>query len=296
MTMEKRRRRLIFKWTAPKGFTAIALFSALALVVEYALVSFFTSFGLTDMNTLTTTFRFPLTQSIFTINISPLFHLTPLGVIVVLVSSWAYLTKYTAMAPRAVKPIKKPQKIQRKKFSKKLGARFKKVSYALKSFHRRLNAAVLRVRGISYVVRRLSFARVAVKSALGIMAIFLAFFLALYVLVYPRLPYDAVIGLYQFSPSFLGFVLKTIEVAQGIARVFSPIGWLGSAINEALFTAAPGFKRALDDFGASTTDQLAELDLMGRYILCQNLAALTSAVIAFVYGQYISRLHLRKSR
>jgi len=296
MTMEKRRRRLIFNWTAPKGFTAITLFSALALVVEYALVSFFTSFGLTDKNTLTTPFRFPLTQSIFAINISPLFHLTPLGVIVVLVSSWIYLTKYTAIAPRAAKPIKKPQKIPRKKLSKKLGARFRKVSYSLKSFHRRLNTAVLRVRGISYVVRRLSFARTAVKSALVVMAIFLTFFLALYILAYPRSPYDAVIGLYRFSPSLLGFVSKTIEIAQGIARVFSPIGWLGSAINEALFAAAPGFKRALDNFGAATTDQLPRLDLMGRYVLCQNLAAWASAIIAFAYGQYVSHLHLRKSR
>ncbi|MDH5531913.1 MAG: hypothetical protein OEX99_00365 [Candidatus Bathyarchaeota archaeon] len=296
MSTEKHRKRLIFRWTARKGFTAIVLFSALALLIEYVLASSFMSSGLTDKTPLTTTFQFPLTQSLFTITISPLFHLTPFGVVVVLVSSWTYLTKYIAVAPRGIKPAKKPPKIQRKRLSKRVGGKFRKISRAFKSFYRRLSNAVLRVRGISYVLQRLFFARAAVKSTASIITIFLASFLALHVLSYPRSVYDAVVGLYQLSPSFLGFVLNTTEVAQGIAQVLSPIGWLASAINNALLAAAPGFKSALDNIGTSTTEPVTKLDLMGRYVLCQNLAAWVSAVTALAYGFYISHSYRRKSR
>lgn len=295
MSTEKHWKRLIFRWTAPKGFTAIVLFSALALLIEYVLVSSFMSSGLTDKTPLTTTFQFPLTQSLFTITISPLFHLTPFGVIVVLVSSWTYLTKYMAVAPRRVRPVKKLPKIQKKRLSKRVGGKFRKISRALKSFYRRLSTAVLRVRGVSYVLKRLFFARAAVKSTVSIVTIFLASFLALYILGYPKSTYDAVVRLYQLNPSFLGFVLKTTEAAQGIAQALSPIGWLASAINNALLAAAPGFRSALENFGTSTTGPITKLDLVGRYILCQNLAAWVSAVTALAYGWY-TRLYSRKSR
>jgi len=296
VSTEKLWKRLVFRWTAPKGFTAIVLFSALALLIEYVLVSSFISFGLTDKTPLTTTFQFPLTQSPLTITISPLFHLTPFGVIVVLVSSWTYLTKYIAVAPRRMKPIKKPPTIQKKGLSKRVSGKFRKVSRALKSFYRRLSTAVLRVRGVSYVLTRLFFARAAVKSTASIITVFLASFLALYILGYPRSTYDAVVRLYQLSPSFFRFVLKTTEVAGGVAQVLSPIGLLGSAINKALLAAAPGFRSALENFGASTTGPITKLDLVGRYALCQNLAAWVSAVTALAYGRYTSRLYRLKSR
>ena len=296
MSTEKRWKRLIFRWTAPKGFTAIVLFSALALLIEYVLVSSFMAFGLKDTTPLTTTFLFPLTQLPFTITISPLFHLTPFGVIVVLVSSWTYLTKYIAVAPRRIKLVKKPPTIQRKRLSKRIGGKFRKISRALKSFYRRLSTAVLRVRGISYVLNRLFFARAAVKSTVSIVTIFLASFLALYILGYPRSTYDVVVGLYELNPSFLDFVLKTTEVAQGIAQVLSPIGWLASAINNALLRAAPSFRSALENFGASTTGPITKLDLVSRYVFCQNLAAWASAVTALAYGQYTSLSYRRKSR
>jgi len=295
MSTKKGWKRLIFRWKAPRGFTAIVLFSALALLIEYVLVSFFMSFGLTDKTPLTTTFQFPLTQSLFTITISPLFHLTPFGVIVALVSSWTYLTKHMAVAPRRVKPVKKPPKTRKKSLSKRIGGKFRKISRPLKSFYRRVSTAVLRVPGISYVLKRRLFARATVKSAVSIATLFLASFLALYILGYPKSTYDAVVKLYQLSPSFLGFVLKTTEVAQGIAQALSPIGWLASAINNALLAAAPGFRNAFENFGASTTGPMTKLDLVGRYALCQNLAAWVSAATALAYGRY-TRLYRRKSR
>lgn len=295
MSIKKSWKRLIFRWKVPKGFTAIVLFSALALLIEYVLVSFFMSFGLTDKTPLTTTFQFPLTQSLFTITISPLLHLTPFGVIVALVSSWTYLTKHMAVAPRRAKPVKKPLKIRKKRLSKRIGRKFRKINRGLKSFYRRLSTAVLRVPGISYVLKRRFFARAAVKSAVSIVILFLASFLALYILGYPRSTYDAIVKLYESSPPFFGFVLKTAEVAQGIAQALSPIGWIASAINNGLRAVAPGFRSTLENFGASTTGPITKLDLVGRYVLCQNLAAWISATTALAYGWY-TRLYRRKSR
>ncbi len=296
MPTEKRLKRFIFRWTAPKGFTAIVLFLALALLIEYVLVSLFMSSGLTEKNPFTTTFQVPLTQSTFTITISPLLHLMPFGVIVVLISSWTYLTRYIAVAPRRIKPVKKPPKTQKKKLPKRMRGRLRKVNRALKSFYRRLSDAVLRVRGISYVLQRLVFAKAAIKSSVSVLMVFLASFILLYILAYPRSPYDAVIGFYNWNPAFLGFVAKTIEIARGVGQVISPIGGLGSAITNALLAAAPGFRSALENFGTSTVGAIAELDLVGKYVLCQNLAALISAITALAYGQYYSmRLYRRTS-
>jgi len=296
MSTEKRLKRLIFRWTAPKGFTAIVLFSALALFIEYILVSLFMSSGLTEKNPFTTTFQVPLTQSSFTITISPLLHLMPFGVIVVLVSSWTYLTRYIAVTPRRIKPVKKPPKTQKRKLPKRMRGRLRKVSRALKSFYRRLSATVLRVRGISYVLQRLSFARAAIKSTANVLMVFLASFIVLYILAYPRSTYDAVVGFYEWSPAFLGFVTKTIEIAEGVGQAMPPIGELGSAITNALLAAAPGFRSALENLGASTVGAIAKLDLVGRYALCQNLAALVSAITALAYGRYYSmRLYRRTS-
>lgn len=296
MSTEKRLKRFIFRWTAPKGFTAIVLFSALALLIEYILVSLFMSSGLTEKNPFTTTFQVPLIQSFLTITISPLLHLMPFGVIVVLISSWTYLTRYIAVTPRRTKPVKKPPKIQKKKLPKRIRGRLRKISRALKSFYHRLSAAVLRVRGISYMLQRLFFAKAAIKSTVSVLMVFLASFIILYILAYPRSPYDAVVGFYNWSPAFLGFVAKTIEIAKGVGQAIAPIGELGSAITNALLATAPGFRSALENFGASTVGALTELDLVGKYVLCQNFAAFVSAITALVYGRYYSmRLYRRTS-
>jgi hypothetical protein len=296
MSTEKRLKRFIFRWTAPKGFTAIVLFSALTLFIEYVLVSLFMSSGLTEKNPFTTTFQVPLTQSFLTITISPLLHLMPFGVIIVLISSWTYLTRYIAVARRKTKAVKKPPKIQKTKLPKRIRGRLRKVSRALKSFYRWLSVTILRVRGISYLLQRLVFAKAAIKSTVSVLIVFLTSFIILYILAYPRSPYDAVVGFYNWSPAFLGFVAKTIEIAKGVGQAIAPIGELGSAITNALLAAAPGFRSALENFGASTFEALTELDLVGRYVLCQNFAAFVSAITALVYGRYYSmRLYRRTS-
>jgi len=57
---------------------------------------------------------------------------------------------------------------------------------------------------------------------------------------------------------------------------------------------APGFRSSLEGLGASIVGPIAKLDLVWKYALCQNAAAWFSAIIAFAYGQYTSRLYRRK--
>lgn len=169
VSSQKRWKRLFFRWTAPKGFTTMALFSALAVFTEYVLVCFFLSFGLVDKSLFTENFQVPLTNLFFTITVSPLFHLIPLGVVVVLVASWMHLTKYVAVVPHKVEPVKRPLTTRKRRyprplekylkpirrFSRGIGRRFRRVSRALKGLYRRASAAVLRIRSVSYVMQRL---------------------------------------------------------------------------------------------------------------------------------------------
>ena len=274
----------------------MALFFALAIIIQYLAVCLFRSYGLAD----TQTVQLPLT--ILTVPISPLFHLMPLGVIVVLASSWTYLTKYIAKVPRGKLPAKKPSVKQRKPIRRVKKKRFKsirnfsrKISRSLETFYHRIKARVLRVRGVSPVMQRLFFARAAIKGTTTVVLIFLVSFLILNLVAYPSLIHDIVVGLYRGNPSLHGFVIETINIAGSIGQVLSPIGWLALGINNALLSAAPSFRSALEGF-ISITEPLVELDLMWKYVICQNIAAWVSAIAVLVYGQYTPRLYRRHRR
>ncbi len=303
LSSEKGWKRLIFRWTAPKGAVAMALFFALAVFIEYLVVCLFRSHGLAE----TQTFQLPLT--IFTVTIQPLFHLIPLGVIVVLVSSWTYLTRYIAKMPRGKPPAKKPSAKRRKpikradkrfksirSFSRRVSRKFRKVNRALKAFYRRMKASVLGIRGVSPVMERLFFARAAIKGTATVVLIFLVSFLTLHLMGHPSLIHDLVVGLYRGNPSFHGFVIGTIDIAGSIGQALAPIELLVSAINDALISAAPAFRGALEGFITSITEPLVKLDLTWRYVICQNIAAWLSAIAALAYGQYTSRLYRRYRR
>jgi hypothetical protein len=296
VSSEKSWKRLAFRWTAPEGAAAMALFFALAIIIQYLAVCLFRSYGLAD----TQTVQLPLT--ILTVPISPLFHLMPLGVIVVLASSWTYLTKYIAKVPRGKLPAKKPSVKQRKPIRRVKKKRFKsirnfsrKISRSLETFYHRIKARVLRVRGVSPVMQRLFFARAAIKGTTTVVLIFLVSFLILNLVAYPSLIHDIVVGLYRGNPSLHGFVIETINIAGSIGQVLSPIGWLALGINNALLSAAPSFRSALEGF-ISITEPLVELDLMWKYVICQNIAAWVSAIAVLVYGQYTPRLYRRHRR
>lgn len=303
LSSEKPLKRLIFRWTALKGLTAIILFVVLALIIEYIIIYLFMSSGLTDDFLISQAFQIPGTAFSFTITISPIFHLMPLGVIIVMVSSWTYLTKYIAVVPQKVSTPRKTQEARRQRYARPGKARFKSIRQALKKLNRRIrgvtrrvSTAVRRIRGVSYVLQRLSFAEATIKSAATIVAIFLVSVFALSILTYPSLIHDRITGLYGANPSFHGFVLETLEAARAIGQTLSPIGWILSGLDNALHSAAPSFRNALEGFGASISEPLARLDIEWKYAVCQNVAAWISAIAALVYGQYASHVYRRYRR
>lgn len=300
MSSERRGRRLIFRWAAPKGFTAMVLFLALAVLTEYLVVHFFVSFGLTDENLLTADLQVPFTGRLFTVTVSPMFHLMPIGVIAVLVSSWTYLTKHTAVVPPTRKPVKKTPKglrrtgrLRRRLFGG-ISRKFQRVGRTFKAIQRRVSTALLRVRVVSYAVQRLHFARAAIKSTASVLVIFLVSVGVLCVVGYPRLIHDGVAEFYRENPSSLGLVLKVTEGAHAMAQALPPIRGLLSAINQALLAAAPAFRNAITGLGAPIGEALANLDPMGKYVIFQNVAAWASAAAALAYGRYTSRLYRRR--
>lgn len=296
-------KRLVLRWTAPKGFAAMVVFTALALLIEYLLVSLFLSAGLRDANLLV----WKSTNPAFTITISPLFHLVPLSVTVVLVASWAYITKYVATAPHAGKPREKPSITRRKKYPGWFGRRLRsirsffkwvnrklqRVSRAIKAPFNRISSRVARTRSISYLSQRLHFAKVAIKSTITVLFIFSALGLMLYVLGYPAAVYNGVTALYEGSPAVLGFVSWLINAAHAVGQVLAPLGWLASAINNALLAASPGFRNALLSLGTSVVEGVSNLDPAAKYLLCQNIAAWICAFSVLAYGQYATRMHRR---
>jgi hypothetical protein len=266
------------------------LFLALAFLLEYLVVYSFLSSGLTDEFTWIETLQVPYVNWSFTLTMSPLLHLFPLSVIIVLISSWTFLTRHTAFIPHRIESARKttikrrrPQS-RRLKFLRKL---FKRTNRSLQKIGRALKEAFLRIPGFSKLSRRLFFARTAVRSAMIILLAFVSFAFLAYLLAYPWWVHDAVINLYRENPSFASFVIRTQENLRSLGQTLAPIEWIATAVNNALLAAAPGFRSSLQSLGASV-EPIAKLDTAGKYLLVQNLAAWLCALIALAYGKYAS--------
>jgi len=296
-SLKKSWKRLRFRWTAPRGFWAFILFLLLAFLSEYALVCSFQSVGLIDKNVLSQAFQIPSTGWSFTLVVSPLFHLLPLSIVVVLVSCWAFLGRRVVVSPwRAEPSARKPSLTRRGKearWFRWFRLFFKRIERGAERVNRKVKAAFYRVPGVPYVSRRLFVARAAIRGAVIVLAVFFSVFLLLHVNVFPGLIHDVVVEFYRNNPMFLAFVLGTREVALGIGRVLSPIGWLGSVVNNALVASAPGFRHAFDGVGMSLVQPLSKLDVVAKYVFVQNVAVWVSAFLAVTYGEYVSRLHRR---
>ena len=294
MSSEKVLKRPVFRWTIGKGFTATLLFFALAIITEYFLVWFFVSSRLIDRTAFVTTLQVPLTGRFFALTISPLFHLIPFGVVVVLFSAWTYFTKSIETVSQRGEPVKKTltprkRKISRGKthfkqfgrFSRKVDRRFRSLRIRLEASFHRVSSAALRMRGVSYVFQRLGLAKAAIKSAVITIVVFLVFFFLFYLLGYPSSIYNAVTGLYRADPTFLNFVIQTTSIGRGLAQVLAPI----RALTSATLNAAPGFRSTLENLGTPLVSPVATLDSIAKYAFFQYFAAIISALILVIYGE-----------
>ncbi len=256
MAPKEQEDHLTFRWTAPKGPLTIVLFIALALISEFAIVSFFAGAGLTEAAT-------------YLLPVSPIFHILPLAVTIVLVSSWIYLTKHIVMRPHRISPAKTSKTRRRQPRGRKTKSTRSFIG-SVKSFFSKISTVFIRSPGISFSQRRLSFNRIALESTVTVLTIFLLSIILLSVLVYPRLFTDFAVGFYSTTSPFQGFM-------RALANALVPIA---SGLN----SIAPGFSNV---FGGLVTSQaLTGGDQLWRYVFCQSAAALVSAISALAYVRY----------
>jgi ABC-type glycerol-3-phosphate transport system permease component len=283
-TVQPPKKRLVFRWTASKGLIAIILFLIAATLIECLVIVYAVNLGVEDETVLR--WDFPFAENL-KLTVSPLFHIAPIAVIITLVFSWTYLTKHIAVKPYSIRKEKVKQSSKPKKtrgFSKRI-----------KGLFRKMKSGLLKVKAVSYLWQKIHFGRAVIKSALVIILVFVASIFVVSLLTYPQLIYRFVLNAFATNASFHGFVKSTSNLATGFAEVLAPIGWVCSAINNALISVAPGFR----DFSVGVGNlikPLADLDGFGKYLVFQNVAAWVSAVTALAYGWYARKGHGRKRR
>ena len=274
-------RRRVPRWTALRGLSVVAILLTLAL--EYLIVLFFMGFGLVEEHPI-------VIHMAVTISISPLFHLIPLAVCVVLISSWIHLTDQLATLPYRRGVSRKPPSRRRRGKAQRVGlfGLFDRAQRGLEAVFRGLGQLPHRLPGASWIVQRLSPVRFAVQSLLILFTLFPASMLLVYGLAHPTLLYDAVVNFYRGNPSFHSFVLGAISSIQSLPI----IGWMIHAVNGVLLPIAPGFRASLEGLGMAVSP-LTRLDLTSKYLLCQNLAAWISALTSLLCGRYAARARRR---
>ncbi|MEM1563340.1 MAG: hypothetical protein QW161_01535 [Candidatus Bathyarchaeia archaeon] len=277
-------RRLILRWATLKGLTAIILFLIIAALTEYAIVVYAISLGVEEENPLRGSFQFPSTNWTITIVVSPLFHLIPSSVIIVLAFCWICMTKYAAVQPQKPPEGKPKTKLQKKeKFQKTEKKLVSRIAGAIKNFFGRVRSGLLRVKGISYIWNKVSFVRVTIKSAIITILVFSSLTLLVSVIAYPGLIYGTFSNIYRENPSLLEFVKSVNNSLKGFVEALGPIGWLCSAINDAIISAAPALRGFASALGG-LVKPLVDLPPVGKYIVFQNVAAWVSALAVFSYG------------
>jgi hypothetical protein len=250
-----------FSWTAPKGMLTAGLFLAIAFVSEFFMVSFFMGSGLTE-------------SSASQLPVSPLFHILPLVVIIVLVLSWTYLTKQVAMRPHR----KAPAKVSKSRRHPRRARKAKTSAMAtIKSILDKIGSAFSSSGSDVSSLQRRSFGGVAVESAITVLTVFLLAAILSAVLVYPQFFTDFAVDFYSSTLGLQGFLQSLAEGLVSLA------GGLDSV--------APGFRSAFEGLVSPISSSLSGGDLLWRYVFCQNAAAWISALTALVYVRYFLRPH-----
>jgi hypothetical protein len=270
------------RWIATRKLVTTVLFLTIAILIEYVIIIYALNLGVKDNSVLETSFTFPGTDWLITLAISPLFHLVPIAVIIVLFFSWTYLKSQLAVRPQQAwrENVEFSRKRKETRF-KKLSDFGERIDRAVKRFFGRIKSGLLKVKVFAYLSQRISYARATLRSAFITIAVFLILVLFISLLAYPQLIYDVVAGTYRSNPSLLNFI-------KNIIAALAPIGNVFSAVNNALFAAAPGFRNFVLGI-ATVVGPLTSVDNAGKYLAFQNIASWVSAFIVLFYGQYAQK-------
>jgi hypothetical protein len=283
-------RQYFFKWTGTTGLAAIIVFFAVSVFLEYVIVFTSMSLGVTDTNLLIWNI------GSFTITISPLFHLLPLSVIIVLFASWTYLTRHETYIPTKIQPQKKgrplppPRRYEKKSF-RRLRRFINRINKRLDNFGQGIKERIANTRLARYLEEHFA-GKAVVKSAWTIVLSFGVLALLVYLIVYPQLIPNAVNWLLGGGNSVLqGFIKWTIDGANAIGQALSPLGWIGASIENGLVSMSLGFRNGVISLTTFIVNPLVQSDLVGKYVLIQNVAAWFAAIVSLYYG---SRVHRRR--
>jgi hypothetical protein len=232
----------------------------------------------------------------FTITISPLFHLLPLAVIVVLFASWTYLTKHETYLPAKLQPQKKrrplppPRRYEKKSF-RRLRRLINRINKGLDNIGHRIKERIAKTRFAKYLEEHFA-GKAVVKSAWNIILSFCVFALLVYLIAYPKLIPNAASWLLGGGNSMLQeFIMWTIGGANAFGQAVSPLGWLGANIENGLAAISLGFRNGIIDLTTPLVKPMVQADLVGKYVLIQNVAAWFAALISLYYG---NRVHRRR--
>jgi len=240
-----------------RNFGYTVAFLALVALLEFGIIQFSTSLGVSDS----------LVINLGAISISPLLHVLPLIVIIVLTLSWLYLNEALKLASYR-KRERPPEKLKKKRKVGKIGQFLQKIKFPEQ---------------LKKIAENNIF-----KGAFATIIFFTSLVLIIYLIVYPDLLYNFTYSMFKSNPSILGFAIAIRNFAFSIGQTISPLGWIASSIDNGLKAAAPGFRNSFSGFG-SLVNTLASLDANSKYIICQNLAAWIPALTIIAYGKYISR-------
>jgi hypothetical protein len=257
------------------------MFVALATLVEALVVVYSMELGVVDPSALSINWPLPFT-------VSPLFHVIPVAVIIILVLSWQFLTRKLVAKRLEIRLGKAEIRSRRTELKQKAP----KTGQAARSSGVETKPPISKSGGMSLLERARS-ARASIISAVVVLLGFLSLVLTVSLFAYPQIVYQAATSVYRNNPSLFGFVISLDNSIKGFADAVAPIGWIGATINNALFAVAPAVRDS--GLGLGVIGSLASLDNEGKYVAFQNVAAWISAFFILFYGEYARKpLRYRK--
>ncbi len=260
MSTQNPQRTTFKRWTTQRGWASLLAFLIISVLIEYVVVLYAVNLGVEERPENLLKLQIPGIN--WTVEISPLFHMIPAVVIIVLATVWINFTKRTTTR------TSQPQKW-------KAGATSKHDKSPIHKEQKKLSTNT-----------RQGILKTTVRSILTVLLIFSALILAVSLLAYPSLIYSIITNAYQNDPSLLNFV-------KGTGQSLASIGGAFSAVNGALIAASPGLRDLASGLGGLISP-LSDLDNAGKYLIFQNAAAWISAIITLVYREYGS--YLRRKR
>jgi len=280
--------RYSVKWRGSTGLAAIIAFFAVSIFLEVVIVSTSIAMGVQDTNLIVWSI------GSFSISISPLFHILPLTVIIVLFASWMYLTRHETYVPSKTqtqkkgRPLPPPRRYEKRSY-RRLRRFVNRINKGLDSFGRRIKERIARTKLAKYFETHLA-GRAVIKSAWTVVVSFCVFALLVYLIAYPQLIPNAVNWLIGGGNSALqGFILWTIRGADTIGNALLPLGWIASGIEIGLAAISADFRAGVIALTTPFVMPIVQASLVGKYVLVQNFAAWIPALVSLYLGHRIHR-------